>query len=122
MIIEAVATGAFAAAALSLGLIWRQRSERSRQIVQLREEIARSHEEALRQIGCVGERIESLKQTVPVCVEAPGEGRLNMPSRGQALKMLRAGMSADITAVELGMAREEIRLLGNVAALLTPRN
>ena len=49
------------------------------------------------------------------------DGRLGMPAGSRALRMLRSGMAAETTAVELGLARSEVQLLEKVAGFAGAR-
>jgi len=50
------------------------------------------------------------------------DGRLGMPARSRALRMLRSGVSAETAATELGLPRNEVQLLEKVSLLLAPQN
>jgi hypothetical protein len=46
------------------------------------------------------------------------DGRLNVPARTQASQLLRAGLSPETAALNLGMATRDLRLLAKVSRLL----
>jgi hypothetical protein len=118
---DAIAGAGLTTGMLSLILNWRQRSRQSREVRCLRLEIDRSHQECLGQISRVSESIEVSEKNTQSSMDLLRDGRLSMPARARALRMLRTGMAAETTATELGMARNEVRLLEKVAAVLMPR-
>ena len=78
--------------------------------------------ERLRQIQTIAGEIWHRGKNSQASLELLRDGRLGAPVRARALGMLRSGMAADTAAVELGLARNEVRLLEKVAGVLAPRN
>jgi len=117
-----VAAAGLFAGILSLLLNWRQRFVQSRNARRLRDEMERGRLECLRQIGLVGENLETSERNAQSSLELLRDGRLGMPARSRALRMLRSGQAADTTAAELGLARNEVHLLEKIAVLLAPRS
>ena len=96
----------------------RQRRAFERSTVGLRTEMRRKHDECLHLVHHIAENMEAAERTAQASAELLGDGRLAMPTRARALQMLRSGMAADTAAVELGLARSDVRLLAKVGSLL----
>ena len=88
----------------------------------LREEMQDGHRQYQGEIGEVREILAEAEKNAQVNLELLRDGRLGMPARARALRMLRSGMSAETAAAELGLARNEVRLLEKVSVLLAPQN
>jgi hypothetical protein len=88
----------------------------------LLEEMERGHRQCLGEIMEIRETLTAAEMNAQVNLELLRDGRLGMPARARALRMLRSGMAAETTAVELGLARNEVQLLEKVSMLLAPRN
>jgi hypothetical protein len=110
------------AAALSLILVWRQRILHDRRSTRLRETIESGQEECLRQINAIAGELTAAEKNAQASLDLLRDGRLGTPVRARALRMLRSGMAADTAAAELGLGRNEVRLLEKVAGLLAPQN
>lgn len=110
-----------AAVLLSLVQVRRCRNAFRREAASLRDESETRHKECLRQLAALAERAEESGCGSPASPELLRDGRMGIPARSGALRMLRSGMAPDTVAVELGMAKAEVRLLGKVGALLAPR-
>jgi len=63
--------------------------------------------------------LESLEASLPARDEPRPQESLNLSTRARALQLLRAGMSPDTAAVNLGMPTRDVRLLATVSRLLT---
>jgi hypothetical protein len=134
MTIPMTITDGVAAAGLLVGIVsllvnWRQgwqraRVEREMVNIQesLREEMERGHRQCQGEIAEVRETLAEAEMNAQVNLELLRDGRLGMPARARALRMLRSGMSAETAATELGLARNEVRLLEKVSILLAPQN
>jgi hypothetical protein len=110
--------GAMAAAGMAAGLmagalcVWldqRSRSAWRREIAEMRAEMGRVRKDV------EAWQLQS-QATAELC-----EGRLSVPGRSRAMRMLRAGIAPETAAVELGMARSEVELLKEVAGALLER-
>jgi hypothetical protein len=99
-------------------LNWRQRSAQRVSSELFRVEMDRRHEECLLRIGRVSEDLATSEKAAQSSLELLSDGRLAMPARTRALRMLRSGKSPDTTAKELGLGRREVELLAKVATLL----
>ena len=88
----------------------------------LREEMERGQKHAHEGIAEVRETLAAAEMNAQVNLELLRDGRLGMPARARALRMLRSGMSAETAAAELGLARNEVQLLQKVSILLAPQN
>jgi hypothetical protein len=88
----------------------------------LREEAERGRVQCQGEIAGVRETIAEAEKNAQANLESLRDGRLGMPARARALRMLRSGMSAETAAVELGLARNEVQLLEKVSILLAPQN
>jgi hypothetical protein len=110
------------AAIFSLYLVWRQRSLQTKDSRCLREFLESGQKECLRQIDAIAGDLANSEKSAQASMELLRDGRLGMPARTRALRMLRSGMAADTAAMELGLARNEVRLLEKVATLLGPVN
>jgi hypothetical protein len=121
--ITCVAAGAgLLAGILSMFLSWRHRSAQRVGSERLRMEMERRHEECLRQLGRVTEEFATSERAAHSSMELLSGGRLAIPARTRALRMLRSGKAADTTAIELGLGRREVELLAKVATLLSVNN
>lgn len=129
--VPAVITQCLAAAGLltgfvSLLLIRRQSISRVREIGLLRSTLTEAMEQGRQkcqeEIAEVRETLAEAEKNAQANLNLLRDGRLGMPARARALRMLRSGMAAETTAVELGLARNEVQLLEKVSILLTPRN
>lgn len=119
---DAIAGTGLMAGIVSLVLNWRQRLLQRRDAGCLRAEMERSHKDCLGRIGRVGENLETSERNAQSSLELLRDGRLGMPARARALRMLGSGIGAETAAAELGMAKNEVRLLEKVAAVLAPRS
>jgi len=119
---EAIAGAGVLTALLSLALNRRQGREFRREIVKLRGEMARGDRDCSEQISRLGETLETSKRNAQASLELLRDGRLSLPARARAFRMLRSGMAAETAATELGMARNDVRLLEKIAGVLAPRN
>lgn len=121
---EVTGLGGLLTAVVSLVLILRQRSSQARESMRLREALEQAQEKAqqecLRQIQTIGEDLAASEKTAQASLEMLRDGRLGMPARARALRMLRSGMAADTAATELGLGKNEVRLLAKVSGLLAP--
>ena len=70
----------------------------------------------------VAERLDASELSAQSSAELLQDGRLSLPARPRALRMIRSGMAPDSIAAELGLARAEMRLLAKVATLLSPEH
>jgi hypothetical protein len=138
MTIPITITDGVAAAGLLVGIVsllvnWRQgwlRARGMREMAEiqtslqesLREEMERGQRQCQGEIGEVRETLAEAEKNAQVNRELLRDGRLGMPARARALGMLRSGMSAETAAVELGLARNEVRLLEKVSIFLAPQN
>jgi len=124
----AAGAGGFLIAVLSLILILRQRAAQARDNVRLREAVELSLEraveagqqECLRQIQTIADELTASEKTAQASLELLRDGRLGMPARARALRMLRSGMAPDTAAAELGLPKNEVRLLAKVSGILAP--
>jgi hypothetical protein len=121
MITEVIASAGLLVGIFSVCMNWRQKRSLRNEAACLRDEAKRHHGECLKQISDVGENLASLERNAQSNAELLRDGRLGMPARARALGLLRSGMSADSAAAELGIARNDVRLLEKVALLLAPR-
>jgi hypothetical protein len=132
-ITEAVAAAGLLAGIVSLLVSWRQGCLRARELrdtreiwasreTRVREDMERGHRQCLGEIAVIRETLAEAEKNAQVNLDLLRDGRLGMPARARALRMLRSGMAAETTAVELGLARNEVQLLEKVSILLTPRN
>jgi len=132
-ITEAVAAAGLLIGMVSLPMNWRLRILRRRDMSAMREmqkslqesareAMERGQQQCLAEIAEVRETLAEAEKNAQANLERLRDGRLGMPSRARALRMLRSGMAAETTAVELGLARNEVQLLEKVAILLAPRN
>jgi len=125
MITEGVAAAGLLAGIISLLMNWRLRILRARDrraMLSFREEMERGQQQCLGHITEVREILAEAEKNAQANLELLRDGRLGMPARARALRMLRSGMAAETTAIELGLARNEVQLLEKVAVLLAPRN
>lgn len=119
---EAVAGAGALTGLLSLALNRRQGRVFRREIAKLRDEMDRGHRESLERVSLVGEALETSERNAQSSLELLRDGRVSLPARARAFRMLRSGMAAETAATELGMARNEVRLLEKVAGVLALRN
>lgn len=125
MIFEAIAGGAALMSAFGLAFTWRQRRDLRRLSSALRDEMKQNGEDLARQIVLIDQKlIETVEAQngMQASLELLRDGRLGLPVRSRALKMLRSGVAADTAAMELGLPKNEVRLLAKVAAILASRN
>jgi hypothetical protein len=138
MTVPMVITDVVAAVGLIVGVVsllvsWRQgwlRARGKQEMVDsqeclqknLREEMERGRRHCEGQIVNVRETLAAAEMNAQVNLELLRDGRLGMPARARALRMLRSGMSAETAAAELGLARNEVQLLQKVSILLAPQN
>jgi hypothetical protein len=125
MIFEAIAGGVLLFSAFGLAFTWRQRRNLRRVSAALRVEMKQSQEDLTQQIALIdGKVIEAMESQhgMQASLELLRDGRLGSPVRSRALKMLRSGLGADAAATELGLPKNEVRLLAKVAAVLASRN
>lgn len=138
MTIPMTITDGVAAAGLLAGIAgplvsWRQGWRRARDKQELldsqenlqeglRKEMERGRRVFQGEIVEVRETLAEAEKNAQVNLELLRDGRLGMPARARALRMLRSGMSAETAAAELGLARNELRLLEKVSILLAPQN
>lgn len=125
MIFEAIAGGALLFSAFGLAFTWRQRRNLRRVSSALRDEMERDREDLARQVTLIDQKvIEAVEAQhgMQTSLELLRDGRLGLSARTRALKMLRSGVAADTAAAELGLPRNEVRLLAKVAAVLASRN
>jgi hypothetical protein len=125
MIFETIAGGALLFSAFGLAFTWRQRRNLRRVSSALRDEMKRNQEDLTQQIALIDQKgIEAIEAQhgMQASLELLRDGRLGLPVRTRALKMLRSGVAADTAATELGLPRNEVRLLAKVAAVLASRN
>jgi hypothetical protein len=138
MINPLMLTDGVAGAGLLVGLFallvsWRQGRLRARGVREmldlheslqknLREEIEGGRRQCQGEIAEVRETLAAAEMNAQVNLELLRDGRLGMPARARALRMLRSGMSAETAAAELGLARNEVQLLQKVSILLAPQN
>jgi len=120
--VAAIAVTGLFAAIVSLVQNWRHGYAQRRRSECQRDEMDHIYRDCLRRIGAVAEKLETSRKNAQSSVELLRDGRLGMPARARALRMLRSGVAADTAAVELGLARSEVRLLGKVAIVLAPRD
>jgi len=118
----AAGAGGFLIAVLSLILILRQRAAQARDNVRLREAVELSLERAVEagQQECLRQIQTIADKTAQASLELLRDGRLGMPARARALRMLRSGMAPDTAAAELGLPKNEVRLLAKVSGILAP--
>lgn len=111
---------------VSLLLNRRQCIRRAREIELLRSTLTEAMEHGRQRcqegIAEVRETLAEAEKNGQANLDLLRDGRLGMPARARALRMLRSGMAAETTAMELGLARNEVQLLEKVSILLTPRN
>lgn len=119
---EVIGAAGLGAAMVSLMLQIRARWMRVREREEVREEIEDVRAECRMEIGRLTENLEESKRQSQASMELLREGQLTVPARARALRMLRSGKLPEAVAAELGMARNEARLLQKVAAALAPRN
>jgi hypothetical protein len=130
---EVVAAAGLLAGIVSLLVNWRQGCLRARELrdtreiqvslqESLRQDMERGHRQCLGEIAEVRETVAETEKNAQVNLELLRDGQLGMPARARALRMLRSGMAAETTAVELGLARNEVQLLEKVSILLAPRS
>lgn len=126
MITQCVAAAGLLAGFVSLLLIRRQSIRQAREIELLRSTLTEAMEQCRQkcqeEIAEVRETLAEAEKNAQASLDLLRDGRLGMPARARALRMLRSGMAAETTAVELGLARNEVQLLEKVSILLTPRN
>jgi hypothetical protein len=122
MTTDIVSVAGVASGILSLTMVWRQRSAQHRDARRLQEETNRAREECLCEIRRLGVEMAESESKAKTSLELLGDGRMAMPARARALQMLRSGMAAETTATELGLARNDVRLLAKVAGILAQRN
>jgi len=136
-ITNGVAAAGLLAGIASLLVSWRQACLRAQELREtrsiqtslqesreksLREDMERGHRQCRGEIAEIRETLAETGKNAQVNLELLRDGRLGMPARARALRMLRSGMAAETTAVELGLARNEVQLLEKVSILLAPRN
>lgn len=142
MTIAMTITNGVAAAGLLAGIVsllvsWRQSCLRARELREtrsiqismqetleksLREDMECGHRQCRGEIAEIRETLVEAEKNAQVNLGLLRDGRLGMPARARALRMLRSGMAVETTAVELGLARNEVQLLEKVSILLAPRN
>jgi hypothetical protein len=126
MITQCVAAAGLLAAFVSLLLIRSQGVRRAREMGLLRSALTEAMEHGRKnfqeEIAEVRETLAEAEKNAQTNLDLLRDGRLGMPARARALRMLRSGMAAETTAMELGLARNEVQLLEKVSILLTPRN
>jgi hypothetical protein len=113
------ATGMAAGLMAGALCIWLNQRAR-REIARLRAELDRVRVDGLAEIGCVRKEFAAWQVESQASAEFC-EGRLSAAGRSRAMRMLRAGIAPETAAVELGMARSEVRLLKEVAGALVGR-
>ena len=133
MITDGVVAAALLVGIVSLFVNWRRgrlRARAAREMLDLYESLQKSLREDMERIErqCLGE-IAAVRETMAEAetnsqanLELLRDGRLGMPARARALRMLRSGMLAETAAAELGLARNEVQLLEKVSILLAPQN
>jgi hypothetical protein len=119
-----------------LAMFWWQSRLRVRGLRELREtlDIQQGQQKSLRedleegltqcrgQIAELSDNLTKAERNAQSNMDLLRDGRLGMPARARALRMLRSGLSAETAAAELGLARHEVQLLQKVSVLLAPRN
>jgi len=119
-----------------LALIWWQSRIRARglrkivEMFDIQERQQKSWREGMQLglTGCRGEIAEirdnltEAEKNSQANIDLLRDGRLGMPARARALRMLRSGVSAETAAAELGLARNEVQLLAKVSVLLAQQN
>jgi hypothetical protein len=130
---EVVAAAGLLAGIVSLLVNWRQGCLRARELREtreiqarlqesLRQDMEHGHRQCLGEIAEIRETVAETEKNAQVNPELLRDGQLSMPARARALRMLRSGMAAETTAVELGLARNEVQLLEKVSILLARRS
>jgi hypothetical protein len=97
------------------------RERRARESIELRAAMETHKADHAAQLAELYRNIEILSAGMPQTDELLREGRLNLSARAQALQMLRAGISPDTAAQNLGIASRDVRLLARVSTVLSPR-
>ena len=87
----------------------------------MREDMERSHRECQVRINEICETLAAAERSAQANPDLLRDGRLGMPARARALRMLRSGMAAHTAAEELGLPRNEVQLLSKVIVILSPR-
>ena len=77
----------------------------------VREEMERNYRQCQGETAAVREIVAEAEKNAQVNLELLRDGRLGMPARARALRLLRSGMLAETAAAELGLARNEVQLL-----------
>lgn len=133
MITDGVVAAALLVGIVSLFVNWRRGRSRARAAREmldlyeslqksLREEMERSQRQCLSEIAEIRETIEEAEKNAQANLELLRDGRVGMPARAQALRLLRSGMSAETAAADLGLSRNEVRLLEKVSTVMASRN
>ena len=120
-------TGILAVAGLLSGiaglfLSWRQRTAQRRDAACLRNDIHSGLRECQRQMKDLTTELDASELNAQLRPELLRDGRIGAPARSRALGLLRSGVSPDTAAVELGLAKTEVRLLAKIGAVLAPRS
>jgi hypothetical protein len=71
------------------------------------------------QIGALRNHLVSLELSLQNTDEILRDGRLSRTTRAQAMKLLRSGISPEMTASTVGMATREMKLMATVSRLLS---
>lgn len=125
MIFEAIGGGVLLFSAFGLAFTWRQRRNLRRVSALLREEMKQSQEDLKQRIARIDQNVVEAIEShhgMQASLDLLRDGRLGAPVRSRALKMLRSGLGAEAAATELGLPKNEVRLLAKVAAVLASRN
>lgn len=130
---DGLAGAGLLAGIVSLLVSWRQgclRVREKREILDIqtslqtsvREEMERNYRQCQGETAAVREIVAEAEKNAQVNLELLRDGRLGMPARARALRLLRSGMLAETAAAELGLARNEVQLLEKVSILLASQN
>ncbi len=119
---DAIGLAGLITAGFSVTLARRQRTTQERAALALKQEMHEQYRECLLRMSEVAGRIDAAERSVQSSAELLQDGRLSLPVRSRALRMIRSGMAPDSIAVEMGLPRAEMRLLAKVAVLLAPES
>ena len=135
-IFDGVAAAGFLTGIVSLAVIWWQSRLHDRGLREIRnvldaqDELQKTLRDDLEcglvrcraEIAELRENLAEAQQNAQANLDLLRDGRLGMPARARALRMLRSGVSAETAATELGLARNEVQLLAKVSVLLAQQN
>ena len=110
------------AAAVPLVFLWLQHrramEDARRRDERFSEEIGKQESACSERVAELKRDLKTLEMNMQTAEEVLRDGRLSRSSRSQAMRLLRSGVTPETAASTLGVAKNEMRLLARVSAIL----